>query len=139
MGQRLVVSEFPNDNPELHDGLVWACPTPCAPALPTLFARHPELELTLGSSDRPVDLLGEGVDCVIRGGDVHAYLEATVGDEGPDLAAVEDKIEMRKAEAMAKAELHEATPEGAEAELRKEINMSEANAKLDELRAELGI
>lgn len=42
-----------------------------APALPTLFARHPELELTLGSSDRPVDLLGEGVDCVIRGGDVH--------------------------------------------------------------------
>jgi phage shock protein A len=66
-------------------------------------------------------------------------MSATVGDEGPDLAAVEDKIEMRKAEAMAKAELHEATPEGAEAELRKEINMSEANAKLDELRAELGI
>ena len=39
MGQRLVVSEFPNDNPELHDGLVWACPTPCAPALPTLRLR----------------------------------------------------------------------------------------------------
>ena len=30
----------------------------------------------------------------------------------------ESKIERRKAEAMAKAELHEATPEGAEAELR---------------------
>ncbi|HEX6764678.1 MAG TPA: hypothetical protein VF103_04355 [Polyangiaceae bacterium] len=39
MGQRLVVSEFPNDNPELHDGLVWAPPTPCAPALPTLRLR----------------------------------------------------------------------------------------------------
>jgi hypothetical protein len=36
---RLVVSEFPNDNPELHDGLVWAAPSPCAPALPTLRLR----------------------------------------------------------------------------------------------------
>ena len=36
MVRRLAVSEFPNDNPELHDGLVWACPAPCAPALPTL-------------------------------------------------------------------------------------------------------
>ncbi len=42
MGQRLVVSEFPNDNPELHDGLVWACPSPCAPALPTLRLRPSE-------------------------------------------------------------------------------------------------
>ncbi|HJQ76654.1 MAG TPA: PspA/IM30 family protein [Acidimicrobiia bacterium] len=66
-------------------------------------------------------------------------MSASVSDQGPDLATVEDKIEMRKAEAMAKAELHEATPEGAEAELRKEINMAEANSKLDELRAELGI
>ena len=40
MAQRLVVSEFPNDNPELHDGLVWAAPTPCAPALPTLRLRQ---------------------------------------------------------------------------------------------------
>jgi hypothetical protein len=40
---------------------------------------------------------------------------------------------------MAKAELHEATPEGAEAELRKAVNMTEAQAKLDELRAELGL
>jgi LysR family transcriptional regulator for bpeEF and oprC len=41
------------------------------PALPAFFARHPEIRLELGSSDRPVDLLQEGVDCVIRGGDVH--------------------------------------------------------------------
>lgn len=66
-------------------------------------------------------------------------MSASLGDEGPDLSAVEDKIEMRKAEAMAKAELREATPEGAEAELRREVNMAEANAKLDQLRAELGI
>ena len=42
MARRLAVSEFPNDNPELHDGLVWACPAPCAPALPTLRLRRSE-------------------------------------------------------------------------------------------------
>ncbi|HEX6274923.1 MAG TPA: hypothetical protein VFZ53_17895 [Polyangiaceae bacterium] len=40
MGPRFAVSEFPNDNPELHDGLVWAAPAPCAPALPTLRLRE---------------------------------------------------------------------------------------------------
>jgi hypothetical protein len=39
---RRAVSEFPNDNPELHDGLVWSAPSPCAPALPTLRLRAPE-------------------------------------------------------------------------------------------------
>ncbi len=39
------------------------------PALPAFFARHPELELEVGCSDRPVDLIGEGVDCVVRGGE----------------------------------------------------------------------
>jgi DNA-binding transcriptional LysR family regulator len=38
------------------------------PALPEFRARYPVLELLLGESDRPVDLIGEGVDCVIRGG-----------------------------------------------------------------------
>ena len=38
------------------------------PALPGFRARYPEIELDLGVSDRPVDLIGEGVDCVIRGG-----------------------------------------------------------------------
>lgn len=66
-------------------------------------------------------------------------MSASVSDDGPNLDAVENKIEQRKAEAMAKAELHEATPEGAEAELRKAVNMAEADAKLDELRAELGL
>lgn len=66
-------------------------------------------------------------------------MSTSISDEGPNLDAVEDKIEQRKAEAMAKAELHEATPEGAEAELRKAVNVDEANSKLDELRAELGL
>jgi phage shock protein A len=66
-------------------------------------------------------------------------MTASVSDEGPSLDAVETKIEQRKAEAMARAELHEATPEGAEAELKKAVNMAEADSKLEELRAELGL
>jgi LysR family transcriptional regulator for bpeEF and oprC len=42
-----------------------------APALPDFFARYPAIQLELGSSDRPVELLMEGVDCVIRGGFIH--------------------------------------------------------------------
>jgi len=66
-------------------------------------------------------------------------MTSTIDDQSPSLDAVEDKIEQRKAEAMARAELHEATPEGAEDELRRAVNMAEADSKLDELRAELGL
>ena len=38
------------------------------PALPDFRARYPDIRLDLGVSDRPVDLIGDGVDCVIRGG-----------------------------------------------------------------------
>jgi LysR family transcriptional regulator, regulator for bpeEF and oprC len=40
------------------------------PALPDFFTRYPDIRLELGCSDRPVDLLEEGVDCVVRGGNV---------------------------------------------------------------------
>jgi phage shock protein A len=66
-------------------------------------------------------------------------LSSTIDDEMPSLERVEEKIESRKAEAMAKAELHEATPQGAESELREAISLSQADAKLEELKAELGI
>lgn len=66
-------------------------------------------------------------------------MSASVSDPGPSLDQVEQKIERRKAEAMARAELHEATPEGAEAELRSAINVVQADAKLEELKAELGL
>jgi LysR family transcriptional regulator, regulator for bpeEF and oprC len=42
-----------------------------AAALPHFFAKHPDISIDIGSSDRPVDLVMEGVDCVIRGGAVH--------------------------------------------------------------------
>jgi len=37
------------------------------PSLHTFRARYPEIEVILGVSDRNVDLIGDGVDCVIRG------------------------------------------------------------------------
>jgi phage shock protein A len=66
-------------------------------------------------------------------------VSATMDDEGVSLEKVEDKIEARKAEAMARAELREATPEGAEIELREAVSLAQADAKLEELKAELGI
>lgn len=38
------------------------------PALPDFMARHPEIRIELGVSDRTVNLISENVDCVIRGG-----------------------------------------------------------------------
>ena len=38
------------------------------PALPEFTGRYPQIELEIGLNDRPVDLIREGVDCVIRGG-----------------------------------------------------------------------
>jgi DNA-binding transcriptional LysR family regulator len=38
------------------------------PALPAFYARYPDIQLDLGVSDRMVDLIGENVDCVVRGG-----------------------------------------------------------------------
>jgi len=43
-----------------------------APALPELLACHPELQVELGSSDRAVDLVQEGVDCALRVGPLTA-------------------------------------------------------------------
>lgn len=38
------------------------------PSLPEFFARYPEIRLELRCSDQPVDLIDEGIDCVVRGG-----------------------------------------------------------------------
>jgi LysR family transcriptional regulator for bpeEF and oprC len=40
------------------------------PALPDFHARYPDIQIDLGVTDRPVDLIGENVDCVIRGGEL---------------------------------------------------------------------
>lgn len=38
------------------------------PALPEFTGRYPLINLEIGLNDRPVDLIREGIDCVIRGG-----------------------------------------------------------------------
>jgi LysR family transcriptional regulator for bpeEF and oprC len=40
------------------------------PALPDFFERYPDIQMELGSTDRPVDLVEEGVDCAVRGGEL---------------------------------------------------------------------
>ena len=40
------------------------------PALPDFFKRYPDIRLDLGCSDRAVDLIEEGIDCAIRGGNL---------------------------------------------------------------------
>ncbi|MBV4542163.1 MULTISPECIES: LysR family transcriptional regulator [Pseudomonas] len=40
------------------------------PALPGFYARYPDIQLTLGASDRIVDIIEENVDCVVRGGEI---------------------------------------------------------------------
>lgn len=39
-----------------------------APALPAFLARHPQIEIELGMTDRAVNLVEESVDCVLRVG-----------------------------------------------------------------------
>ncbi len=92
-------------------------------------------------SARRMELLGQLEQAKMQEAvnDAVKTMSSSLSDSGPSLDQVERKIEQRKAEAMARAELHEATPEGAEAELRAAINVSQADAKLDELRAELGL
>lgn len=41
------------------------------PALADFCARYPRVALEVGVSDRPVELIREGVDCVLRAGDTH--------------------------------------------------------------------
>jgi DNA-binding transcriptional LysR family regulator len=39
------------------------------PSLPAFHARYPDIQIDMGVSDRVVDLIGENVDCVVRGGE----------------------------------------------------------------------
>ena len=40
------------------------------PALPQFHARYPDIQFDMGASDRKVDLIGDNVDCVVRGGEI---------------------------------------------------------------------
>lgn len=66
-------------------------------------------------------------------------LTTSMDFEAPSLEKVEEKIQARLAHAKASTELREATPEGAEAELKDAVSLAEADSKLEELRQELGL
>ncbi|MDM0086292.1 MULTISPECIES: LysR family transcriptional regulator [unclassified Variovorax] len=40
------------------------------PALPDFCARYPDIHVDVGVSDKPIDLIGENVDCVLRAGEI---------------------------------------------------------------------
>ena len=40
------------------------------PAIEDFCARYPDIQVHIGVSDRPADLLGENIDCVLRAGEV---------------------------------------------------------------------
>ncbi|ELP96798.1 LysR family transcriptional regulator [Pseudomonas syringae] len=52
------------------------------PALPGFHARYPDIQIDMGVSDRMVDLIGENVDCVVRGGEIadQSLMARRVGD-----------------------------------------------------------
>lgn len=64
---------FRHEQPRIAGRLSVDVPTRIArrvfiPALPELLARHPELEIRLGASDRTINLIEKGVDAVVRVG-----------------------------------------------------------------------
>jgi phage shock protein A len=66
-------------------------------------------------------------------------ISVSMETSAPSLEKVEEKIQTRLSEAQARAELREATPEGAETELREAVSMAQADARLEELKKELGL
>jgi LysR family transcriptional regulator, regulator for bpeEF and oprC len=40
------------------------------PALPRFHEKYPDIQIDMGVSDRPVDLISDNVDCVVRGGEL---------------------------------------------------------------------
>jgi DNA-binding transcriptional LysR family regulator len=52
------------------------------PALPAFHARYPDIQIDMGVSDRMVDVIGDNVDCVVRGGELTdlSLMARKVGD-----------------------------------------------------------
>lgn len=62
-------------SPSLASGII-------VPAVPDFHARFPDIQIDLSVTDRPVDLLAENVDCVVRAGDLtdSSLVARRVGD-----------------------------------------------------------
>ncbi|HEX6703732.1 MAG TPA: LysR family transcriptional regulator [Albitalea sp.] len=67
------------------------------PALPDFYARYPDIQIDLGVSDRPVDLIGENVDCVLRGGEItdQSLVARRIGEFHTILCATPEYLKRR--------------------------------------------
>ena len=65
------------------------------PAMPAFHARYPDIQLDMGVSDRVVDVIGENVDCVVRGGELtdQSLVARRVGELQLDVCAAPDYLE----------------------------------------------
>lgn len=68
-------ASLPNASTSPRGQLRVDVPSPLAtmvlvPALPEFHARYPEIQFEMGASDRKVDVIGDNVDCVVRGGEI---------------------------------------------------------------------
>ncbi len=70
-----IETSLPNASTAPQGQLRIDVPSPLAtmilvPALPQFHAKYPDIQFDMGASDRKVDLIGENVDCVVRGGEI---------------------------------------------------------------------
>ncbi|TFF14214.1 LysR family transcriptional regulator [Pseudomonas sp. BCA14] len=65
------------------------------PALPGFYACYPEIQLTMGVSDRIIDIIGENIDCVVRGGEItdQSLVARHVGDLKVGIYAAPDYLQ----------------------------------------------
>jgi DNA-binding transcriptional LysR family regulator len=68
-----VEGSLPNASSAPRGQLRVDVPSPLAtmilvPALPAFHAQYPDIQFDMGASDRKVDVIGDSVDCVVRGG-----------------------------------------------------------------------
>ena len=82
-----VETSLPNASTAPRGQLRIDVPSPFAtmilvPALPQFHAKYPDIQFDMGASDRKVDLIGENVDCVVRGGEItdQSLVARHVGD-----------------------------------------------------------
>jgi DNA-binding transcriptional LysR family regulator len=64
------------------------------PALPDFHRRYPDIQIDMGVSDRNIDVIGENVDCVVRGGEISvpSLVAKHVGDLKLGLFAAPDYL-----------------------------------------------
>lgn len=65
------------------------------PALPQFYAKFPDIQFEMGASDRRIDLIGENIDCVVRGGAItdQSLIARLVGELQLAVYAAPDYLE----------------------------------------------